>query len=476
LIVRNGRQNNLPRVAPDQGNESSVGPKGSMTPLQIYSAHVPRYTSYPTAPHFHKGVDGIAYGEWLTSLTPGTPLSLYLHIPFCDTLCWFCACHTTAVNNYGPVRDYVELLEREIRLIGGMLKGHHPVSHIHFGGGSPTMLERDDMLRLDRLLRDTFDVVAGAETAIEIDPRGFGPEQADTLAEAGITRASIGVQDCDPKVQRAINRLQSPWDLRNAAGLLRERGIDRLNLDLVYGLPYQTLMGLEQNLELAVDLRPSRIALFGYAHVPFFKKHQGLIPEKALPGIEDRLAMLTFAEGCLTGNGYQPIGLDHFALCGDDLAIAAERRTLHRNFQGYTADAAPALLGFGASAIGALPQGYVQNHTTVTQYRAALDEGLLSVAKGIVLSGEDRLRRDVIEQIMCYLEVDLGAASQGHGRRPDALDDVLALTRPLQECGAVRVEGRQITVARTQKAAARILASLCDTYLQTGVGKHSLSA
>jgi len=447
-----------------------------MTPLQIYSAHVPRYTSYPTAPHFHKGVDGAAYGQWLGALPAGMPLSLYLHIPFCDTLCWFCACHTTVVNNYGPVRDYVERLQREIQLIGGMLKGHHPVSHIHFGGGSPTMLERQDMLRLNRLLRDTFDVAAGAEVAIEIDPRGFGAEQADTLAEAGMTRASIGVQDCDPKVQRAINRLQSPWDLRNAAGLLRERGIDRLNLDLVYGLPYQTLMGLERNLELAMELRPSRMALFGYAHVPFFKKHQALIPEKALPDIEERLAMVTFAEGCLTGNGYQPVGLDHFALDGDDLAIAAERRTLHRNFQGYTTDAAPALLGFGASAISALPQGYVQNQVSAALYRKTLDEDRLPVAKGILVSDEDRLRRDVIEQIMCYLDVDLGAANQSHGRRADSLDDVLALTGPLQECGAVTVEGRHITVARTQKAAARILASLFDTYLQTGVGKHSLSA
>ena len=451
-------------------------PKGVMTPLQIYSAHVPRYTSYPTAPHFHGGVNGAAYGEWLAALAPGTPLSLYLHIPFCDTLCWFCACHTTVVNNYGPVRDYVERLEHEIRLTGGMLTGRHPVSHIHFGGGSPTMLAREDMLRLNRLLRDTFDVAAGAEMAIEIDPRGFGAEQADTLAEAGVTRASIGVQDCDPKVQQAINRLQSPWDLRNAASLLRGRGIDRLNLDLVYGLPYQTLMGLERNLELAVDLQPSRMALFGYAHVPFFKKHQALIPEKALPGVEERLAMLTFAEGCLTGNGYQPVGLDHFALGGDELAIAAERRILHRNFQGYTADAAPALLGFGASAISALPQGYVQNQVNTALYRRTLDANRLPVAKGIVLSDEDRLRRDVIEQIMCYLDVDLGAASQSHGRDADALDNVLALTRPLRECGAVQVEGRRITVARTQKAAARILASLFDTYLQTGMGKHSLSA
>jgi oxygen-independent coproporphyrinogen-3 oxidase len=332
------------------------------------------------------------------------------------------------------------------------------------------------MLRLNRLLRDMFDVVAGAEIAIEIDPRGFGPEQADMLAATGVTRASIGVQDCDPKVQRAINRLQSPWDLRNTADLLRERGIDRLNLDLVYGLPYQTLMGLKQNLELAVEMQSSRLALFGYAHVPFFKKHQALIPEKALPGIEDRLAMLTFAEGCLSGNGYEPIGLDHFALPGDDLAIAAQRRTLHRNFQGYTADAAPALLGFGASAISALPQGYVQNHVGPAQYRSTLDQSRLPTAKGIVLSDEDRLRRDVIEQIMCYLDVDLGMTSQVHGRAANMFDDVFAVTRPLLECGAIAVEGRRITVARSQKAAARVLASFFDTYLQTGVGGHSASA
>lgn len=186
--------------------------------------------------------------------------------------------------------------------------------------------------------------------------------------------------------------------------------------------------------------------------------------------------MLTFAEGCLTGNGYQPIGLDHFALDSDDLSLAAERRSLHRNFQGYTADAAPALLGFGASAISALPQGYLQNHASVVDYRKALEEGLPPIAKGIALSDEDRLRRDVIEQIMCYLEVDLGAACRNHGRAPEALDDGLGLTKPLRECGAVTVEGRRITVARSQKAAARVLASLFDSYLQTGVGRHSLSA
>lgn len=447
-----------------------------MTPLQIYSAHVPRYTSYPTAPHFHKGVNANSYRDWLAELAPGTPLSLYIHIPFCDTLCWFCACHTTVVNNYKPVREYLDWLMAEIRLVRRQLKGRNPVSHIHFGGGSPTLLKREDMQRLTELLREAFDIIPGAEIAIEIDPRGFGAEQADMLAEAGISRASIGVQDCDPKVQRAINRMQSPLDLRNTVQLLRSRGIDRLNLDLVYGLPYQTLAGLERNLELAVEVRPSRIALFGYAHVPFFKKHQALIPEEALPGLDARLEMAVFAEGCLTGNGYQAIGLDHFALPADELAVAARLGSLRRNFQGYTVDSAPALLGFGASSISALPHAYIQNHAAVAVYRAALAQDRLPVAKGVELTAEDRLRRDAIEQIMCYLEIDLAATCEGHGLDENALDWALPLLAPLEASGAVQRHGRIITVSRSQRPAARILASLFDAYLQKGNARHSLSA
>jgi oxygen-independent coproporphyrinogen-3 oxidase len=447
-----------------------------MTPVEIYSAHVPRYTSYPTAPHFHAGVNANDYRGWLANLSEGMPLSLYLHIPFCDTLCWFCACHTTVVNHYGPVRDYLDWLMREIRLVAGLLGSRHPVSHIHFGGGSPTLLAGQDMQELHRLLRQCFDIVPGAEIAIEIDPRGFGTGQADALAACGFTRASIGVQDCDPTVQRAINRLQSPFDLRNAATLLRERGIDRINLDLVCGLPYQTIKGLESNLELALELLPGRMALFGYAHVPSFKKHQALIPAEALPGVEERLAMATFAANYLVSKGYQPVGLDHFARPDDELAVAARLGHLHRNFQGYTVDAAPALLGFGASAISALPQGYTQNQAGVANYRKALSHGHLPIAKGIKITPADRLRRDAIEQIMCYLKVDLGAICESHGESEKALDHCLPLLTPLLACGAVVRSGRVITVSPDHKSATRILASLFDEYLGNGGARHSLSA
>jgi oxygen-independent coproporphyrinogen-3 oxidase len=447
-----------------------------MTPLDIYSAHVPRYTSYPTAPHFHKGVSGGTYRDWLAQLPAHMPLSLYLHVPFCDTLCWFCACHTTIVNHYGPVKEYAGWLLREIDLVAKSLENRHPVSHIHFGGGSPTMLARHDMQRLRGALDDAFDIAPGAEIAIEIDPRGFGAEQAEMLAKFGVTRASIGVQDCDPKVQRAINRMQGAEEVRNTVQLLRARGIERINLDLVYGLPYQTLAGLEKNLELAHELAPSRLALFGYAHVPFFKKHQALIPQAALPGVETRLQMVGFAENWLTAHGYQAIGLDHFALPDDDLAVAARLGILRRNFQGYTVDAAPALLGLGASSVSALPKGYAQNYTTVADYRAALAKETLPTAKGIALSAEDRLRRDAIEQIMCYLALDLGATAADHDREEGALDWVLPLLKGLIDSGAVTVKGRMIKVSHNQRAAARIVASLFDAYLGASAAKYSLSA
>lgn len=447
-----------------------------MTPTEIYAAHVPRYTSYPTAPHFHTGVHAGTYEGWLAGLPEGIPLSLYLHVPFCDTLCWFCACHTKIVNHYGPVKDYVGWLLREIALVAKTLGDRRSVSHIHFGGGSPTMLSGEDMRRLRHALDTAFEIGSGAEIAIEIDPRGFGIEQADMLAELGVTRASIGLQDCHPRVQRAINRLQSTDELRNTIDLLRERNIDRINLDLVYGLPYQTLAGLEKNLEVADALKPSRLALFGYAHVPFFKKHQALIPQEALPDVTTRLQMAAFAEDWLMAHGYQAIGLDHFARPDDELAAAARLGVLHRNFQGYTVDAAPALLGLGASAIGALPQGYVQNQASVSDYRSDLAKDKLPIAKGIALSPEDRLRRDAIEQVMCYLTVDLGATALDHGRAEDELDWVLPLLRPLTDCGAVTVKDRIVTVSRSQRAAARILASLFDGYLGAGAARHSVSA
>ncbi len=447
-----------------------------LTASQIFSARVPRYTSYPTAPHFQPGMSDCLYRQWLAALPADAPLSLYIHIPFCDTLCWFCACHTTVVNNYAPVRDYCDLLLREIALVAAALPRRHRICHIHWGGGSPTLLADADMRRLDAAIRTHFDVTGTAEVAVEIDPRGFDAAHAATLAACGVTRASIGLQDCDPKVQKAINRIQPDEDLGRTTYLLRERGIANLNLDLVYGLPYQTPDSFARNLDLALWLDPQRIAIFGYAHVPSFKKHQALIPQSALPDVELRLRLAQQAEQTLCASGYDAIGLDHFAHPGDSLALAARAGTLRRNFQGYTSDTAAALIGVGASAIGALPQGYVQNAPAVPAYRGLLESGRLAAAKGIALSDEDRLRRHVIEQIMCFLQVDLGACCARFGRRRDALDWALARLQPLQACGAISLADRLVTINPGQRPAARLACAQFDAYLQDSPARHAISA
>lgn len=447
-----------------------------MSALQIFSARVPRYTSYPTAPHFHGGVDAAKYHNWLEELPEKASLSIYLHVPFCDTLCWFCACHTSVTNSYAPVRSYAALLEREIQAVAAILKGRHPVRHIHWGGGSPTMLAQADMAGLVRLMDDAFGDSMGRSMAVEIDPRGFDASHADMLATCGMTRASIGLQDSDPKVQKAINRIQPDSDLKRTVMLLRERGINDVNFDLVYGLPFQTPQTFERTLDFALGLRPRRVAIFGYAHVPHFKKHQALISEAALPSLGERLVLAQQAEYSLRTAGYQPVGLDHFALPEDEMAQASRDGSLRRNFQGYSVDEAPALIGFGASAISALPQAYIQNVSTVREYRRMLDMGLLPVGRGIELSPEDLLRRDIIEKLMCFLQVDVGAACFRHGFKVDALDQCLDTLETLRAEGAVLVSGRQVTISRAMRPAVRLACAAFDAYLDEGAMRHSLSA
>jgi oxygen-independent coproporphyrinogen-3 oxidase len=443
---------------------------------EIFAAQVPRYTSYPTAPHFTAQVDATAYAGWLEALEPGAPLSLYVHVPFCDTLCWFCACHTTVVNNYGPVQDYCDRLIAELELISRHLQGRHPVTHIHWGGGSPTILSPDDMHRLNNAIRTHFDVAANAEFAVEIDPRGFDRRMAGSLAACGVTRASIGLQDCSAKVQQAINRVQSDEETGFTTYLLRESGISHINLDLVYGLPHQSSDGFDRNLDLALWLHPDRIAIFGYAHVPHFKKHQALIPEAALPDIEARMSLARQATATLCAHGYGAVGIDHFALPDDPLFKAAANRSLRRNFQGYTTDTGSALIALGASAIGLLPQGYVQNLAAVPSYRSTIDEGRLPAAKGRALTAEDRLRASVIEEIMCFLDVDVADICRRHGYPDDHLDDCFAGLKTLVEGGYAGIEGRKIRVNPLFRQAARLVAASFDAYLAPGSGRHAMTA
>ncbi|MCG8360666.1 MAG: oxygen-independent coproporphyrinogen III oxidase [Kiloniellales bacterium] len=444
-----------------------------MTPDLVarYSVPVPRYTSYPTAPHFHDGIDAARYRRWLAALGAEARLSLYLHVPFCDRMCWYCGCHTKVVKRYEPVARYAGLLRREVALAAEAMAARPKVSHVHWGGGTPTMLSPADFVALMAELRGTFAFEADAEVAVEIDPRVLDGEKVDALAEAGVTRASLGVQDFTPSVQAAINRIQPYEQTAAVVESLRAAGIARLNLDLMYGLPGQSPATLRETVDLALQLEPDRLALFGYAHVPWMKTHQRLIDESALPAPFERLSQAEAAAERLSEKGYRRIGLDHFARSDDPMAAALDAGRLRRNFQGYTTDDADALLGFGASAIGALPQGYIQNAVPLSAYRAAVESGELAVTRGLALTTEDCARRAIIERLMCDLEVDLAQLagdepSQRFGPELAALDG-------MARDDLVAIEGARVAVTERGRPFLRSVCAQFDSYLTASPARHS---
>ena len=331
------------------------------TLLERYDRRVPRYTSYPTAPHFHQGINAATYERWLAAVGDDTPLSLYFHVPFCHEMCWYCGCHTKIVRRYQPVGDYAATMADEVTLIGGLLKARPPVTHMHWGGGTPTILSAEDLEHLMCNIRAGFNVAPDAEIAVEMDPRTMTEDRVQALARAGVNRASLGVQDFNDRVQKAINRIQ-PYEMTaQVVEWLRAAGIEAINFDLMYGLPYQTVEDVNRTVDLAASMRPDRVAVFGYAHVPWMKTHMKLIPDDSLPDAWQRFEQAEAAAERLAERGYRRIGLDHYALETDSMTKVLDEGHLRRNFQGYTTDEARALIGFGASSIGALPQGYVQN-------------------------------------------------------------------------------------------------------------------
>jgi oxygen-independent coproporphyrinogen-3 oxidase len=436
--------------------------------LALAERNVPRYTSYPTAPHFSAAVGAAAYGDWLAALPGRATLSLYIHVPFCTELCFYCGCNTRAVRRREPVETYAERLIDEIALLGG-LKGRR-LTYLHWGGGTPSILGPAWLETIAARLASLFDLSGLKEHAIELDPRRIDRSLVRTLAAIGVSRASLGVQDVSPHVQRAIGRLQ-PFDLvEQAADWLREAGIGKLNIDLMYGLPEQTARDVARSAELAASLKAQRLALFGYAHVPWFKTHQRLMDEATLPGLSERLEQAQAAAETLCGLGYQAVGLDHFALPDDELAVAAREKKLRRNFQGYTTDDADALIGLGASAIGKLPQGFVQNASDIAGYTRAVAAGRFATVKGLALSDDDRLRAAIIERLMCDLEIDLDAF--GGATRFTA---ETAALNSLADQGLLRIDGTRIAMTETGRPFVRIAAAVFDAYLGTGAKRHSVA-
>lgn len=437
---------------------------------------VPRYTSYPTAPHFGPQVDARTYARWLQAISLLAPISVYIHIPWCRQLCWYCGCHTYVSARASRAIAYLDPLCAEIDLVAARLPGRPKVGHLHFGGGTPQIIGGAGLARLKAKLEQHMTFAPSAEIAIELDPRGLDAELAAALAELGVSRASLGVQTLDPEVQRAINREQPAAMVVAAARALRQAGITRLSVDLLYGLPHQSETSARDSAQQILDLvAPSRVAVFGYAHLPQLKRHQRLIPAAALPGATERVAQFEAIAEVLTRAGYVAIGLDHFALPDDPMAVALQARRLRRNFQGYTTDTAEVLIGFGASAIGSLPQGYVQNLVDVRAWREAIERRELPVARGRALTLEDRARREVIEALMCYGEVDLEAVAQRYGLPVSRLSPDSERMSRVMALGLVHRRGSRLMVPAAYRPFLRVVAATFDRYLVAGAARHAVA-
>lgn len=437
-----------------------------------FTKPVPRYTSYPTAPHFHAGIGQRQYETWLRELPETARISLYLHLPFCDRLCWFCGCHTKQTNRYGPITAYLDALACEIRNIGAITK-RRPVTAVHWGGGSPSLMSAEDIVKTSQTLRAAFNFSDDVEFSVELDPNDMSEEKYGAWATAGMTRASIGVQDFDPQVQAAINRIQTVDQTRLVVEGVRAVGVKSLNIDMLYGLPHQTVAGAKETARQVAAMRPERIALFGYAHVPWMKKHQNMIDEKSLPDALERFRQSHAAADELMANGYERVGFDHFALPTDRLAIASRTGTLHRNFQGYTVDHHDALIGLGASAIGRLPQGHVQNVIATHEYqrRAISGEGILD--RGVAFTPDDLVRGEAIERLLCDFELDFAKLQSqfGAGADPVIEDAIAAGLR--DEFGLCTLVPGKLQITETGRPFVRTIAAQLDAYLDQGSARYS---
>lgn len=451
----------------------AVAPLSRQALIAKYDGRAPRYTSYPTAVQFSPAVNAQTYRGWLSELPAADPVSLYLHIPFCARLCWYCGCNTRAVNRHAPIGEYVRYLMTELRMLEEALPGRLPANAIHFGGGTPNMLNPDELDLIFGGLREVFDLSPDAEIAAEIDPEVLTRDWVQAAAAHGLNRASLGVQNLAPVVQEAVNRVESFEHIAQCVTWLREARVSSINLDLMYGLPHQTVENTLRTLDAVLALQPERIALFGYAHVPWMKAHQKLIHETALPDAAERLDQSEAASERLRCEGYVRIGLDHFALPTDSLAKAASEGSLHRNFQGYTTDAAGTLLGLGASAIGSLPQGFVQNVSQEQPWRVAVGAGDLPIARGVALTDDDRFRGEIIERLMCDFDVDLAAICAKHHRSLADISQALARLEDFERDGLIRHEGVRLMVTERGRIVVRSVCAAFDAYLAPEAERHA---
>lgn len=428
------------------------------------ASRLPRYTSYPTAPHFSDTVGSDMACDWLGKVGENTHnASLYIHIPFCAKLCLFCGCHMKVVNTYSPVQQYLQVLEQEVALVVKTLNSNKtscpPISHVHFGGGSPTSLEAQDFKNFMGLLKRSFPINDTADLAIEIDPRTVDMDKMTAYTQSGINRISIGVQDFNPTVQKAVNRVQPFSMVQGVVDIFRQQGVKSVNMDIMYGLPFQTVDTIKHTIQQVLELSPDRLSVFGYAHVPWMKPHQRLIPEEALAGLEERLNMFEAIRSILEAGGYTAVGLDHFAKTTDSMTHALKTGMLHRNFQGYTTDKAESLIGLGHTSIGYTPDGYLQNTGDPTAYKKAITEGKLPIKRGYQLSPDDITRRRIINIIMCSMYVDLTAFGGVQAYQAE-----ISYLHPLINDNIITLQGNTLTLHPPYRALLRVFASAFDVY------------
>ncbi|KQB97947.1 coproporphyrinogen III oxidase [Loktanella sp. 1ANDIMAR09] len=429
--------------------------------MGLFDARVPRYTSYPPATAFSPAQGADFQFSCLQSLDPATPVSVYIHIPFCERLCWFCACRTQGTSTLKPVAHYLEVVKDELALLRATLPAGVTMGQMHWGGGTPTILPPEMIRGLAEAVKDVIPPAPDFSFSVEIDPTLVDDAKIAALAEMGMTRASIGIQDFARDVQEAIGRKQSFAQTRACVDSLRAAGITSLNADLVYGLPFQTAAKLAATIAKVGALDPDRIALFGYAHVPSFSKRQKLIPDAALPGEEDRYHLARQAAAAFAGSGYEPIGIDHFAKPADSLAIAAKTGHLRRNFQGYTDDTCPTLIGIGASSISQFAQGYVQNASATAAYIERVAAGRLAGHRGYAMTATDRLRATAINMLMCDFAIDLKRLAQhtGAGALAPIHDAILQ-----DFAGMVVKDAGRIRITAAGRALTRIVAQRYDGF------------
>ncbi len=446
--------------------------------IHKYDRPGPRYTSYPTAPEWSPEFGAGRYAEHLARAErQGGPLSLYVHLPFCREMCRFCGCNVIATHDRTRADHYLDVLEKEVALVADHLPTRRTVSQLHWGGGTPTFLDERQLTRCHQILARHFAFLPDAEKAIEIDPAITTRSQIETLAGLGFNRISMGVQDFDDRVQQVVGRIQGEKETAELVEAARRNGFGGVNLDLIYGLPYQTPETWKRTLQRILVIHPDRMAVFGFAYVPWAKPHQRLLPQEALPRTQQRVELFLAAVEAFTGAGYRLIGLDHFALETDELARAQAAGTLFRNFQGYTVRPADDTVAFGMTSISDVGGAYAQNVHKLRDWAAAVERGELPVERGATLTPDDLLRRHAINQVMCQLRLDLREVAVRYGAEARAAlaADLAGARAELEADGLITFDGDVLRVTPLGQLLVRNVAMLFDAYLRKAGGKRQFS-